>query len=180
MNKTALEDLHFDTVVTAEYKLKMSAAASGSERGDRPVIFAEGGFDDGAAVTSTATEESAVGLTPLDSGLSQAYDDSTARLPWYERITAPISGGIIEQRHVSIPDDGQAVHTLHYLPPEVSIGRLEVYVMQDGRWIKADTAEFGSYLTFDVAGTEADIAAVSVISIWRLWGLLPLPPSSPR
>lgn len=108
MNKTALEDLHFDTVVTAEYKLKMSAAASGSERGDRPVIFAEGGFDDGAAVTSTATEESAVGLTPLDSGLSQAYDDSTARLPWYERITVPISGGIIEQRHVSIPDDGQA------------------------------------------------------------------------
>lgn len=170
MNKTALEDLHFDTVVTAEYKLKMSAAASGSECGDRPVIFAEGGFDDGAAVTSTATEESAVGLTPLDSGLSQAYDDSTARLPWYERITAPISGGIIEQRHVSIPDDGQAVHTLHYLPPEVSIGRLEVYVMQDGRWIKADTAEFGSYLTFDVAGTEADIAAVSVISIWWLWG----------
>lgn len=166
MNKTALEDLHFDTVVTAEYKLKMSAAASGSERGDRPVIFAEGGFDDGAAVTSTATEESAVGLTPLDSGLSQAYDDSTARLPWYERITAPISGGIIEQRHVSIPDDGQAVHTLHHLPPEVSIGRLEVYVMQDGRCIKADTAEFGSYLTFDVAGTEADIAAVSVISIW--------------
>lgn len=80
MNKTALEDLHFDTVVTAEYKLKMSAAASGSERGDSPVIFAEGGFDDGAAVTSTATEESAVGLTPLDSGLSQAYDDSTARL----------------------------------------------------------------------------------------------------
>lgn len=104
--EAALEDLHFDTVVTAEYKLKMSAAASGSERGDRPVIFAEGGFDDGAAVTSTATEESAVGLTPLDSGLSQAYDDSTARLPWYERITAPISGGIIEQRHVSIPDDG--------------------------------------------------------------------------
>lgn len=174
MNKTALEDLHFDTVVTAEYKLKMSAAASGSERGDRPVIFAEGGFDDGAAVTSTATEESAVGLTPLDSGLSQAYDDSTARLPWYERITAPISGGIIEQRHVSIPDDGQAVHTLHYLPPEMSIGRLEVYVMQDGRWIKAYTAEFGSYLTFDVAGTEADIAAVSVISIWWLWGLVAL------
>ena len=34
MNKTALEDLHFDTVVTAEYKLKMSAAASGSEHGD--------------------------------------------------------------------------------------------------------------------------------------------------
>ena len=67
--------------------------------------FESRGFDDGAAVTSKATEESAVGLTPLDSGLSQAYDDSTARLPWYERITAPISGGIIEQRHVSIPDD---------------------------------------------------------------------------
>ena len=66
------------------------------------------------------------------------------------------------------------MHTLHYLPPEVSIGRLEVYVMQDGRWIKAGTAEFGRYLTFDVAGTEADIAAVSVISIWRLWRLVAL------
>ena len=44
--------------------------------------------------------------------------------------------------------------------------------MQDGRWIQAKTEEFGSYLAFDVAGTEADIAAVSVISVWWIWAAI--------
>lgn len=113
------------------------------------------------------------GLTPLDSELSAAVeDDSTSKLPLLARLTAPISGGIVEQRHVSIPDDGQSTHALHYLPPEVAIGGLNIYVMQDGRWVKADAEEFGSYLRFDVTGTEADIAAVSVISVWWIWGIL--------
>lgn len=45
-------------------------------------------------------------------------------------------------------------------------------IMQDGRWIQAKTEEFGSYLAFDVAGTEADIAAVSVISVWWIWAAI--------
>ena len=54
----------------------------------------------------------------------------------------------------------------------MAIGELNIYIMQDGRWIQAKTEEFGSYLAFDVAGTEADIAAVSVISVWWIWAAI--------
>ena len=112
-------------------------------------------------------------LAPLNSELTTAVSgDSAPRLPWLARLTAPISGGIIERRHVTIPDDGQNVHAPHYLPPEVAIGELNIYIMQDGRWIQAKTEEFGGYLAFDVAGTEADIAAVSVISVWWIWAAI--------
>ena len=173
-DRTELNDLRFDTVVTAEYELEYSALPSNDTRGDeRPVFFVEGKFDDDDALTSSANESGDGGLTPLDSELSAAVeDDSTSKLPLLARLTAPISGGIVEQRHVTIPDDRQSVHTLHYLPPEVAIGSLNIYVMQDGRWVKADAEEFGSYLRFDVTGTEADIAAVSVISVWWIWGIL--------
>ena len=173
-DRTELNDLCFDTVVTAEYELEYSALPSDDTRGDeRPVFFVEGKFGDTDTLSSSAEVSENSGLTPLDSELSAVVeDDSTSKLPLLARLTAPISGGIVEQRHVTIPDDGQSVHTLHYLPPEVAIGSLDIYVMQDGRWVKADAEEFGSYLRFDVAGTEADIAAVSVISVWWIWGIL--------
>ncbi len=173
-DRSELNDLCFDTVVTAEYELEYSALPSDDTRGDeRPVFFVEGKFNDTDALSSSANESGESGLTPLDSELSAVVEsDSTSKLPLLARLTAPISGGIVEQRHVTIPDDGQSLHTLHYLPPEVTIGSLNIYVMQDGRWVKADVEEFGSYLRFDVTGTEADIAAVSVISVWWIWGIL--------
>ena len=173
-DRTELNDLHFDTVVTAEYELEYSALPSDDTRGDeRPVFFVEGKFGDTDTLSSPAEESEDGGLTPLDSELSAVMEDaSTSKLPLLARLTAPISGGIVEQRHVTIPDDGQSVHTLHYLPPEVAIGGLNIYVMQDGRWVKADAEAFGCYLRFDVTGTEADIAAVSVISVWWIWGIL--------
>lgn len=173
-DKTDLSDLHFDTVVTADYELEYSAVMADGMRGAKPVLFAEGKYDDSAKLYYTSAE-SASGLTPLDGDLSRAVDEASyVQLPWLVRLTTSVSGGLVEQLHVTIPDDGQSVHTLHYLPPEVSIGKIAVYVMENGRWSKADTTQFGSYLSFDVSGSDVDIAAVSVISVWWLWGVLAL------
>ena len=173
-DKTDLSDLHFDTVVTADYELEYSAVMADGMRGAKPVLFAEGKYDDSAELYYTSAE-SASGLTPLDGELSRAVDEASyVQLPWLVRLTTSVSGGLVEQLHVTIPDDGQSVHTLHYLPPEVSIGKIAVYVMENGRWSKADTTQFGSYLSFDVNGSDVDIAAVSVISVWWLWGVLAL------
>ena len=171
-DRTELDGLRFDTVVTADYELEYSALPSDEQWGDtRPVFFIEGKYGDDDVLSSSLEAEAE--LAPLNSELTTAVSgDSAPRLPWLARLTAPISGGIIEQRHVTIPDDGQNVHALHYLPPEVAIGELNIYIMQDGRWIQAKTEEFGSYLAFDVAGTEADIAAVSVISVWWIWAAI--------
>ena len=173
-DKTDLSNLHFDTVVTADYELEYSAVMADGTRNEKPVLFAEGKFDDSAKLYYTSADSSS-GLTPLDGELGQAVDEeSYVQLPWLARLTTSVSGGLVEQLHVTIPDDGQSEHTLHYLPPEVSIGKIAIYVMQDGRWVKADTEEFGSYLSFDVEGSEVDVAAVSVISVWWIWGALAL------
>ena len=173
-DKTDLSNLHFDTVVTADYELEYSAVMADGTRGEKPVLFAEGKFDDSAKLYYTSADSSS-GLTPLDGELGQAVDEEAhMQLPWLARLTTSVSGGLVEQLHVTIPDDGQSEHTLHYLPPEVSIGKIAIYVMQDGSWVKADTEEFGSYLSFDVEGSEVDVAAVSVISVWWIWGALAL------
>lgn len=162
---TELNDLHFDTRVKAVYDRERTAIAANTERVDgKSVIFIEGSYAPTDTVSDEADTAEPGELTELDTSLDKALEDSAARLPWYARLTAPISGGIIEQRHISIPDDGQSTHTVHYLPPEISVGSVAVYVMQNGRWIRTDTQEFGSYVTFDVTGNEIDIAAVAEVS----------------
>ena len=160
---TELNDLHFDTVVTAVYHTNVTAVASAETRGDgRAVLFAEGSFDDTALVHATA--EDASGEALLDS-----LEASSQALPWYARLFSPVHGGIVEQRHITLPDDGAAAHTVHYLPPDIRVGELDMYVLRNGSWERMETEEFGSYVSFDIDGTEADIAAVSVIPARWIW-----------
>ncbi len=160
---TELSDLHFDTVVTAVYHTNVTAVASAETRDDgRAVLFAEGSFDDTALVHATA--EDASGEALLDS-----LEVSSQALPWYARLFSPVHGGIVEQRHITLPDDGAAAHTVHYLPPEIRIGELDMYVLRSGSWERIDTEAFGSYVSFDIDGTEADIAAVSIIPARWIW-----------
>ena len=160
---TELRDLHFDTVVTAVYHTNVTAVASEETRDDgRAVLFAEGSFDDTALVHATA--EDASGEALLDS-----LEASSQALPWYARLFSPVHGGIVEQRHITLPDDGAATHTVHYLPPEIRVGELDMYVLRSGSWERVETEEFGSYVSFDIDGTEADIAAVSVIPARWIW-----------
>ena len=171
-DKAELTKLHFDTVVTAEYELEYSAINTDSTRSDgRAVLFVEGSYGNDALLEcETASLKSSA---ETDTALNAAVDEnSSSKLPLLARISTSINGGILEQLWVTIPDDGQQTHTLHYLPPEVAVGSIDIYVMQNGHWVRADTEEFGSYLVFDVSGTQADIAAVSVINLWWLWLLL--------
>lgn len=161
---TELKALHFDTVVTAVYHTNVTAVASAETRDDgRPVLFALGSFDDTSVVSAAA--EDASGEALLDS-----LEASSQALPWYARLFSPVHGGIVEQRHITLPEDGAAAHTVHYLPPEIRIGELDMYVLRNGSWERVETEEFGSYVSFDVDGTEADIAAVSIIPARWLWG----------
>lgn len=63
---------------------------------------------------------------------------------------------------------------MHYISPDGKTDTLRVYVRQDGGWKRADCESFGSYLTFSVSGTEADVAAVSVLPVWWVWLILGL------
>ena len=170
---TDLTELHFDTTVTAVYTRYVTTVPGEARRDSgRPVFFVDGSYDNDAQLTTQALAQSNAGLSPISAGLSEAIGHYMSVNPWYTWFSAPITKEVVEQWSVTLPADGEAVHTVHYLSPSESTRRLAVYVRQDGSWKKAQAESFGSYLTFDVAGEQADIAVVSVVHIWWVWTIL--------
>ena len=149
---TELKNLKKDTVVRAVYGQYLTTLASEEVRGDtRPVFLAEGQFGEGDLI---AAEEKAKDFAPEE------------MLSFTERLG---SGEVIEQWSIQIPDDGLLIHTIRYLVPEGATETPDIYVKQDGQWRLAEREQVGSYLLFSIAGTEAEIAAVTTAQTWWIW-----------
>ena len=135
---TQLSNLHVDTVVEAVYTPYITALASSEQReGGHPVFFAQGLFGD---------------KDILNVLISALPDDLN---------------NVLESWTLNIPEDGQESRTVRYLP-ETSGQKFKVYVRQDGgAWKAVDTDTMGSYTTFTVQGTTAEIAIVEQSS--HLW-----------
>ncbi|MGN0564170.1 MAG: hypothetical protein ACI4LH_05455 [Candidatus Heritagella sp.] len=161
-DRTDLQNLHFDTVVTAVYTPYVSALSHAEERSDgRPIFFVEGQFGEGDAVQVTSlphTPQEFSFLTRDWTGfLAQSFSGTT------------VCREIVEQWRISIPDDGQKTHTIRYLAPDGSPDHLDIYVKGPDGWQKAETEIIGSYLTFSAEGTEIEAAAISTASVWWVW-----------
>ena len=79
-----------------------------------------------------------------------------------EQTDAP--HGTVEQWQLTIPTDGAESHTIRLLPPDSK--SYHVYALQDGSWKKLDTDTMGSYLTFSITGTDAQVALVKSPLVW--------------
>lgn len=134
---TDLNDLHFDTVVTAEYFPLITALGSANARPNgNPVLFAQGQFQEGDVVL----------LSPGNT------------------VFSPKEGQqVMEHWRVSIPADGLDSHTLRYLPTD----DVEIYLLKNGTWSRVETEEMGSYLAFSAAGAEVEFVAVRTEGRWR-------------
>lgn len=161
-DKTELTDLHFDTVVTAVYTPYVTALSNRETRtDDRPIFFVEGQFDNEASAEVTSLPN-----TPNE------FDFLAS--DWLDFLAKSFSGRtvsrqIVEQWRLTITDDGQKTHTVRYLAPDADPEHLDIYVKGSGGWQRADTEIIGSYLTFLVEGTEAEIAAISTTDVWWVW-----------
>lgn len=138
---TALSDITKDITIQAVYEDAKTVLASTTVRDDeRPVFLAEGQFEADAVLK--AVQMSTKEETTLD---------------------------IVELWNVEMPQDGLLIHTLRYLAPTTEQKPLQLYIKQDGEWIKTDTQTMGSYEVFSIAGTQAEIAVVAVKETWKLW-----------
>ncbi len=147
-----LKNLKKDTVVTAVYAQYLTTLASEEVRAEnRSVFLAEGQFSEGASIL---IEEKEINFLPEE---EQGFWDklNTHR--------------VVEQWSIEIPDDGLLIHTLRYLAPEEERDSLDIYVKQDGAWKLANRETVGSYLLFNIAGTEAEIAVVATSGMWQIW-----------
>ena len=88
---TELDDLHFDTTVTAVYTRYVTTVPSEVSRDSgRPVFFVDGSYDDDAQLTAQAMAQTNSGLSPVSAGLSDAIGHFMSVNPWYSWFSAPI------------------------------------------------------------------------------------------
>lgn len=135
---TDLSNLYFDTVVTAEYTLYVTALKTEASRENgRPVFLITGNFEDedGAeAVKQTITNEM---ITEFET-----------------------QGNLTEYWKVGFNEDGGKRHGVRFLPMEEQ-RNTRIYIKNNGAWELADTQSFGSYTTFQVTGNEFEMAVVT-------------------
>ena len=160
-DRTDLNNLKFDTTVTAVYDPYISALESSDMRnGDRAVFFVEGDFGD--------TDALSVQSMPLQSGefdlVDGIWDAVVKSLTELELNTE-----VVEQWQILLPDDGLTEHTVRYVPPDGNEDNMDVYILEDGEWVKTETKVIGSYVTFPVEGNDVQIAVVSTMQTGWVW-----------
>lgn len=134
---TDLTDLHFDTVVTAEYFPLITALNSTDVRPNgNPILFVQGQFQEG---------------------------DGLLLFPGSTEFTSKDGQQVLEHWRVSIPADGLDTHTIRYLPTGENI---QICLLKNGTWSTVETVEMGSYLAFSAAGAEVEFVAVQSQSSW--------------
>ena len=168
-DRTDLDSLHFDTVVTAVYEAYTPGLASEQTReGGLSVLLVEGSYNDGDTIKLTAEPITPEAFDVQSGSLLDRLQGYFTCLRRGEFPPLTANREVLEQWKLDLADDGSAQHTVRYLPPEDS-GDLRIYVREGGAWQNVDTGTMGSYLTFPVSGTSVEIAAVSTISVIGIW-----------
>ncbi len=165
-----LNNLRFDTVVTAVYTPYITALSSEDTRGNgRPILFVEGAFCDQDSLCMSAEAKTPQEFSELPASLQEAAEKYFSCFERGELPASYICREIVEQWQIELPDDGQATHTVRYLSPDERASNLKVFCKQDGAWKELKSEEIGSYLSFTVSGSQAEIAILSVLPIWWIW-----------
>ena len=160
----SLENLNFDTVVTAVYSPYTTALSSRDKRENgRSVFYAEGEFVDSAELITERRETIPDDLDLVTTDLAEIVKNSCSGRKLYRQV--------LECWNLTIPEDGLNAHTLRFLPPEGKNERLSVLLKEGGQWHEVDSAYIGNYLTFQAEGEEVEMALLSTVPVWWGWVL---------
>ena len=76
---------------------------------------------------------------------------------------------------ITIPEDGNPVHTIRFMPPEKQRG-LFIYIWENGEWVQNKVKWDGKYMVFKSEGNSVTFALVkgkpSYAPYWAVLGLL--------
>ena len=162
----SLSNIRFDTVICAVYIPYVTALPSTVERANgRPIFFAQGAFDssDTLEVKGMPCTKAAFAQIPNNfwNLIALCFTDDV--LYW----------DVVEQWELTIPTDESSTHTLRYLAPNEKASNLAVFIQENGQWKQIEAKTEGSYLSFNITGSQAQIAVLSTVSIWWVW-LIPI------
>ena len=131
--------LYYSATIEAEYTPREGALAASYTREGSPmaVVLVEGDFDRRTQVMLARYE-----------GELPAVENGTVLEAWTMGLTQL--------------EEGQS-YSLRYLPPELERGgSVQLYLLQDGQWIPAQTEKAGSYLSLPCSERSVSFAAVEL------------------
>ena len=168
-DRTELNDLRFDTVVTAEYRRSETALKSDLQREDgRAVGYVVGQFQQGDTLGIELIPVADVDIDSFQQNWRQmAMEQLRSILDGRPDYSIPIS--VLEHAVFRFPDDGDDLHTLRYLSPDSSTENIRIYQKTDGRWERLHPEVFGSYLS--VLSTE-DVPELCLVETMQSWWVL--------
>ena len=166
-DRTDLNDLHFDTTVTAEYRMDETVLRSEAVRDDgRAIVYVVGQFQQGDQLT--------LELIPVEEdeirNFSGTWQDTVREQldsifregdPDY---SIPVTVG--EHVYISFPDDGLDQHSVRYLSPSGLTENHRLYLMSEDGWQRLHPDTFGSYYLIEVPGRTAEFELVYTIQSW--------------
>ncbi len=137
-DRESLNELHFDTTVTAVYEPYVTTLSSAPQDA-HPALLVEGKFRLGERMEA---------------------QQSTSPVPG--------SGSLVETWTLTLPEDGEASHTVHWRLPDTE-ETYTVYLKEDGTWRKTESETIGSYLRFDLPAGAQFAVASAASRPWQLW-----------
>ena len=162
-----LNDLRFDTTVTAEYRVDETVLRSEEKREDgRSAVYVDGQFQQGDALTLTMIP---VGEDDIRAFSSDWKDTVREQLRSIFRDRDPdysIPVSVAERLRVAFPEDGLETHTIRYLTPDGQTGNYRLYLADEDGWQRIRPTTFGSYFMFEAPGDEAEFCLVATIQSW--------------
>ena len=172
-DRDKLQNLCFDTTVTAVYTQYTPALSSIDVREDGRAVMLAGGDYSEEDTLSIASEAMTPGAFHVQSGTLGNHLSAylkTFGTSAFSLITA--NWDMVEQWRITVPVGESSEHTIRYLPPDGQTKNLRVYTRDTAGWEKADCEMIGSYLVFSVDAGETEIAILRTFAVWWLWAAL--------
>ncbi len=166
-DRTVLNNLCFDTVVTAKYCREETVLRSASNRPDgRALIYVDGEFQTG--------DDLAVRVLDVKPEDIDVFRDPWAEVLWKQLhsiiadhvLDRSVCVAVMEKLEIVIPEDGLPEHTIRYLTGYESTDNYRIYWKTDNGWEQLQTELFGSYARFTLPGTDVEIALVETVQFW--------------
>ncbi len=155
---TELKELTSDTKVTAVYTPFISALSSKEVRSTgRPVFYVEGDYSEEQVLDATAIKESVFEL-------NQDAKKSISDIFYSKKVE--------EQWQLILPHDGRTVHTVRYLPTDISAKAPEIYVNEDGSFKIIPADAVGSFYKFETRAEKLQICVVSQRPVYSAFVIL--------
>lgn len=145
-----LVNLLFDKEVKAVYKKTINTLCTEDRRDtDKSIFLAEGNF----------TKEDCLSLRLLGAGSEYFKTDILSELSEKGKATFWQKRKIQQAEHwlLTIPNDNSQTHTVRFYPINKNLKNTVIYVKDNNEWEKVPFEIIGSYLVFQINGSQLEI-----------------------